>query len=102
MIGFARRGYHRHVHSPCRIFMFMAREREELAIHDESARCKQLAREFVSEPTATHLRELEAEFTGSASPTEGAVRPPQLRPPLTAPPSTPSRNISIGRADVVF
>jgi hypothetical protein len=40
----------------------MARERDELAIHEKLARCRQLAREFISEPTATHLRELEAEL----------------------------------------
>jgi hypothetical protein len=40
----------------------MDREREELAIHEKLARCKQLAKEYGSEPTATHLRELEAEL----------------------------------------
>ena len=39
-----------------------AREREEVAIHEKLARFRQLAREFISEPTATHLRELEAEL----------------------------------------
>jgi hypothetical protein len=32
------------------------------AIHEKLARCGQLAREFIGEPTATHLRELEAEL----------------------------------------
>jgi hypothetical protein len=44
----------------------MDREREELAIHEKLAqklaRCRQLAKEYGSEPTATHLRELEAEL----------------------------------------
>jgi hypothetical protein len=37
----------------------MAREREELAIHEKLARCIQLAREFISDQRQ-HLRELEA------------------------------------------
>ena len=40
----------------------MAREREEVAIHEKLARCRQLAKEFPSEPTAARLRELEAEL----------------------------------------
>lgn len=40
----------------------MDREREKLAIDERLARCRQLAKEYVSEPTATHLRELEAEL----------------------------------------
>jgi hypothetical protein len=40
----------------------MDREREELAIREKLARCRQLAKEYGSEPTATHLRELEAEL----------------------------------------
>jgi hypothetical protein len=40
----------------------MDREREKLAIHEKLARCKQLAKEYVNEPTAAHLRELEAEL----------------------------------------
>ena len=41
---------------------FMDREREKLAINEKLARCKQLAKEDFSEPTAVHLRELEAEL----------------------------------------
>ena len=40
----------------------MDRERDRLAIHERLARCRQLAREYVGEPTATNIRELEAEL----------------------------------------
>jgi hypothetical protein len=40
----------------------MDREREKWAIDEKLARCRQLAKQYVSEPTATHLRELEAEL----------------------------------------
>ena len=40
----------------------MDREQEQLAIHEKLARCRQLAKEYVSEPTATHLRDFEAEL----------------------------------------
>jgi uncharacterized membrane protein YccC len=48
--------------SLCPYLAFMDREREELAVHEKLARCRQLAKQYVSEPTATHLRELEAEL----------------------------------------
>jgi hypothetical protein len=37
-------------------------ERDRLAIHERLARGKQLARGYVGEPTATNIRELEAEL----------------------------------------
>jgi hypothetical protein len=43
-------------------FALMDREREKSAINEKLARCKQLAKENFSEPTAAHLRELEAEL----------------------------------------
>lgn len=40
----------------------MDREREKLAIDMKLARCRALAKQFMSEPTATHIREMEAEL----------------------------------------
>lgn len=40
----------------------MDREREKVAIHEKLTRCRQLAKEYSSGPTATNLRELEAEL----------------------------------------
>jgi hypothetical protein len=40
----------------------MDREREKMAINEKLTRCRQLAKEYFSEPTAAHLRELEAEL----------------------------------------
>jgi hypothetical protein len=40
----------------------MDREREKMAISEKLTRCRQLAKEDFSEPTAANLRELEAEL----------------------------------------
>jgi hypothetical protein len=40
----------------------MDRKRDKLAVEDKLARCRELAKEFKSEPAATHLREMEAEL----------------------------------------
>jgi hypothetical protein len=40
----------------------MDHERDKAAIREKLARCQALAKEFTSEPAATRLRELEAEF----------------------------------------
>jgi len=40
----------------------MDQEQEKSAVEQRLARCRQLSKEYVSEPTATHLRELEAEL----------------------------------------
>jgi hypothetical protein len=40
----------------------MDREREKMAINEKLTRCRQLAKEYPSGPTATNLRELEAEL----------------------------------------
>ena len=40
----------------------MDQEREKVAINEKLARCRQLAKEYCREPTAAHLRELEAEL----------------------------------------
>jgi hypothetical protein len=37
-------------------------DREKREIEEKLARCSQLAKEYVREPTATHIRELEAEL----------------------------------------
>src|SRR5262245_33752459 len=73
----------------CRIFTVMDREREEWAIHEKLARCRQLAKQYISEPTATHLRELEAELLVRLRRLEEQVRPAKPRPPDGAP--TPGR-----------
>ena len=40
----------------------MDREREKMAISEKLTRCRELAKEDFSEPTAANLRELEAEL----------------------------------------
>ena len=40
----------------------MDREREKMAINEKLTRCRQLAKEYFSGPTAANLRELEAEL----------------------------------------
>jgi hypothetical protein len=40
----------------------MDHEREKVAVSEKLARCRQLAKEYCHEPTAAHLRELEAEL----------------------------------------
>jgi hypothetical protein len=40
----------------------MDRDREKQEIEEKLARCSQLAKEYVREPTATHIRELEADL----------------------------------------
>jgi hypothetical protein len=40
----------------------MDRDREEKEIEEKLARCSQLAKEYVREPTAAPIRELEAEL----------------------------------------
>jgi hypothetical protein len=40
----------------------MDRDREKQEIEEKLARCKQLAKEYVREPTATHIRELEKDL----------------------------------------
>jgi hypothetical protein len=40
----------------------MDRDREKQEIEEKLARCSQLAKEYGREPTATHIRELEADL----------------------------------------
>jgi uncharacterized protein YciW len=40
----------------------MGHEQDKSAINERLARCRQLAKQYVDEPTATHIRELEAEL----------------------------------------
>lgn len=42
--------------------MLMDRDRDKEAVNEKLARCRQLAKEYCREPTAAHIRELEAEL----------------------------------------
>ncbi|WP_157860877.1 MULTISPECIES: hypothetical protein [Bradyrhizobium] len=42
--------------------MGMERDREKLEIERKLAHCRQLAKQFTDDPTAKHIRELEAEL----------------------------------------
>jgi hypothetical protein len=42
--------------------MFMDNSRNKSAIVEKLMRCRALTKEFASEPSATHLREIEAEL----------------------------------------